>query len=106
MVQHYNGAPIDKGSSRLTIQLIVDADQRPFSAAPSLAARIGIPTSSKPLPASKVLGNKKKSPVGVKAPILAKKPKKVFAKKRTVKPEKKAVPSLDQLDKEMNDYFS
>lgn len=105
MVQHYNGAPIDKGSSRLTIQLIVDADQRPFSAAPSLAARIGIPASSKPLPVAKVLGNKK-SPAGAKAPVPAKKPKKVFAKKRTVKPEKKAVPSLDQLDKEMNDYFS
>ncbi|XBW36780.1 hypothetical protein QEN19_002357 [Hanseniaspora menglaensis] len=110
LVENYNGAPIDKGSSKLTIQLIVDANQTSYTRPSSLATRIGIPTASNKQPVvnkavsikavgAKVTPNKKVAPA-------ANKPKKTFAKKRAERPVKKAQPSLEDLDKEMNDYFN
>lgn len=89
-VAKFNGAPIDGGRSRLKLNLIIDPTQQP---ARSLSDRI------KAVPQKNLRqGN---APPPRKGPnrkaVLAKKPK-----PQRAKPEKK---SLEDLDKEMADYF-
>ncbi|KAL6940671.1 hypothetical protein ACO0QE_004584 [Hanseniaspora vineae] len=87
-VEQFNGAPIDNNRRKLRIQLIVDPTKTVSNAGQSLAARIGTPVTKqvqKKKPAPRVVG--KKQPAQKKKP--AKAPKK----------------SLEDLDKEMADYF-
>lgn len=89
-VEKYNGAPIDGGSSKLKLELIVDPSKKP------LAARISpnAPTKAPKIAAAKQqLKQQKKKPAPAKAPQQKKKP---------VKKTKKTVEELDQ---EMADYF-
>ncbi|KAL6937535.1 hypothetical protein ACO0RG_004045 [Hanseniaspora osmophila] len=89
-VQELNGAPIDNNRRKLRIQLIVDPTKSaaPSNLGQSLAARIGTPVS-------KPVQKKKPAPraVGKKQPVQKKKPAKA--------PKK----SLEDLDREMADYF-
>lgn len=96
-VAKFNGAPIDGGRSRLKLNLIIDPNQQPVR---SLSDRIravpqknmrpsNAPNNGRPNNAPKKGPNRKA--------VLAKKPKQPRAK-----PTKK---SLEDLDKEMADYF-
>lgn len=87
-VAKFNGAPIDGGRSRLRLNLIIDPTQQPVR---SLSDRIRAvaPKNAKPVNAPKKGPNKKAA--------LAKKQK----QQRPKQPKK----SLEDLDKEMADYF-
>lgn len=87
-VAKFNGAPIDGGRSRLRLNLIIDPTQQPSR---SLADRIRAvaPKNVKPNNAPKKAPTKKAA--------LAKKQK----QQRPKQPKK----SLEDLDKEMADYF-
>lgn len=100
-VAKFNGAPIDGGRSRLKLNLIIDPTQQPVR---SLSERIRAvpqkntrpnngPNNGRP---NNAPNNAPKKGPNRKA-ILAKKPK-----QPRVKPAKK---SLEDLDKEMADYF-
>lgn len=82
-VAKYQGAPIDGGKSRLTLELVIDPSRR------SLASRI---VANKPMAAKMVQKKLKKAPA-------TKAGKNIRAKR----PAKK---TLEQLDAEMADYFS
>lgn len=88
-VAKFNGAPIDGGRSRLRLNLIIDPTQAP---ARSLSERI------RAIPAKNV----KQGPGAPRGPnkkaALAKKPK-------AQRPPKQPKKSLEDLDKEMADYF-
>lgn len=91
-VAKFNGAPIDGGRTRLRLNLIIDPNQKP---ARSLSERIRAvpPAKSRPsvAPAAKKGPNKR-------AAILKK------ARPNQVK-ERQPKKSLEDLDKEMADYF-
>lgn len=106
-VQKYNGAPIDGGSSKLTLELIIDPTKKP------LATRI-VANSISSKPAAKankggasVKGNaNKKAPAGAntKKPVANKQAKAADKKKKGLKANK-AKKTVEQLDQEMADYF-
>lgn len=88
-VAKFNGAPIDGGRSRLRLNLIIDPSQAP---ARSLSERIrAIPSKNVRQGAYLPKGPNKKA-------AMAKKPKPQRAPKQPKK-------SLEDLDKEMADYF-
>jgi THO complex subunit 4 len=89
-VEKYNGAPIDGGSSKLKLELIIDPTKKPLAAriAPNAPAK-----APKIAAAKQQLKQQKKKPAPAKAPQQKKKP---------VKKTKKTVEELDQ---EMADYF-
>lgn len=92
-VTKFNGAPIDGGRSRLVLNLIVDPNQAPAS---SLVGRI------QPLPTKKIITPQTNTKRNPRAPN-----KKAAAVKnnRKQKKERPAKKSLEDLDKEMADYF-
>lgn len=83
-VEKFNGAPIDGGSSKLKLELIVDPTRKP------LAARIVANTKAKETP--KKANQKTTQKAADKPKPKEKKPK---HKKKTV----------EELDQEMTDYF-
>lgn len=101
-VEKYNNAPIDGGSSKLKMELVIDPSRKP------LAARI---TANKPAPTVK---GKTAKPVAqqTKKQVLKEKlqkKKQQLQKKKPVKPVKAAKPAkktVEQLDQEMSDYFN
>lgn len=91
-VGKFNGAPIDGGRTRLRLNLIIDPTQQP---ARSLSERIrAVPTNNR-VPAAAAA---KKGP-NKRAALM----KKARAKKQPR--EKQPKKSLEDLDKEMTDYF-
>ncbi|KAL6931815.1 uncharacterized protein HGUI_02060 [Hanseniaspora guilliermondii] len=97
LVKNYNGAPIDNGKSKLKLSLVVDTSRNTQPAA--LAARIGIPNT---IPKN---GSPKDIKKKVKALATKAKPAKKPVKK--TKATKKPAPvSLEDLDKQMSDYFA
>lgn len=95
-VEKYNGAPIDGGSSKLKLELIVDPTKKPLTsriAANSIATK---KTAVKPAKGAKALakGTAKVRPVAKKGQQAPKK-----------KPAKKAKKTVEELDQEMADYF-
>lgn len=93
-VAKFNGAPIDGGRTRLRLNLIIDPNQLP---AKSLSERIkALPPSNKNRPSAAAAA--KKGP-NKRAAILKKARAKQQPKER--QPKK----SLEDLDKEMSDYF-
>jgi len=94
-IKKFNGSPIDGGVRTLKLQLIVDPTKA------SLAARISQPLNQRfGAPASQKVERRKPAPrvVGQKKPVQ----KKPAQKKKPAKAQKK---SLEDLDKEMADYF-
>lgn len=94
-VKKFHNAPIDGGKSKLRLTMIVDPSRktlleriRPVQNAPSVAGQNKKAAPAKPQPKKKPAGPNKKA-------IAAK-------QKKRAKPEKK---SLEDLDKEMADYF-
>lgn len=85
-VAKFNGAPIDGGRSRLRLNLIIDPTQRP---ARSLSERI------RAVAPNVKAGNAKKGPTK----------KAALAKKQKQQKPKQPKKSLEDLDKEMADYF-
>ncbi|EGW31607.1 uncharacterized protein SPAPADRAFT_62216 [Spathaspora passalidarum NRRL Y-27907] len=87
-IEKYNGAPIDNGSSKLRLELIVDPSKRP------LATRIApnkVGAAPKVAAAKQVL-NKKKTDAKKQQP-------------NKKKPAKKTKKTIEELDQEMADYF-
>lgn len=94
-MEKYNGAPIDGGSSKLKLELIIDPTKKPL--------------------ASRIEANKVNTKSDVKAKIkqlklkqnLQKKQLKVGAapKPKAKKPVKRTKKTVEQLDQEMADYF-
>lgn len=87
-VSKFNGAPIDGGRTRLRLNLIIDPTQQPVK---SLSERI------RAVPAPRKAATVKKGP-NKRAALL----KKARAKQPKERQPKK---SLEDLDKEMADYF-
>lgn len=93
-VTKFNGAPIDGGRTRLRLNLIIDPTQQPTK---SLSDRIkAVPSVNKGRPSAATAA--KKGP-NKRAAILKKARVKQQSKER--QPKK----SLEDLDKEMSDYF-
>lgn len=88
-VNKYNGAPIDGGSSKLRLELIIDPSKKP------LTSRIA-PVVQQVAQAKAAQAKKQQK---AKKPVAKKQDKK---DKKPVKPAKKTV---EQLDQEMADYF-
>ncbi|QLL30658.1 hypothetical protein HG536_0A04740 [Torulaspora globosa] len=86
-VAKFNGAPIDGGRSRLRLNLIIDPTQRP---ARSLSERIRAVAPKNVKPTSAKKGPTKKA---------------ALAKKQKQQKPKQPKKSLEDLDKEMADYF-
>lgn len=94
-VEKYNGAPIDGGSTKLKLELIVDPSKK------SLASRISANSVKTPKAAAaktqlKVKANKAKAAAA---------PKPKAKKQENKKPAKRAKKTVEQLDQEMADYF-
>ncbi|QLQ78226.1 hypothetical protein HG537_0A04730 [Torulaspora globosa] len=85
-VAKFNGAPIDGGRSRLRLNLIIDPTQRPSR---SLSDRI------RAIPPNVKAANARKGPTR----------KAALAKKQRQQKPKQPKKSLEDLDKEMADYF-
>lgn len=97
LVKNYNGAPIDNGKSKLKLSLVVDTSRQTQPTA--LAARIAIPNTNA----------KSSGPKDIKRKVKALATKAKTAKKsvKKTKATKKPAPvSLEDLDKQMNDYFA
>ncbi|RLV91819.1 RNA annealing protein YRA1 [Spathaspora sp. JA1] len=90
-IEKYNGAPIDNGSSKLKLELIVDPSKRPLSTRISPNKVGGGATNPKIIAAKQAL-NKKKGE-GKKPP------------QKKGKPAKKGKKTIEELDQEMADYF-
>lgn len=99
-VEKYNGAPIDGGSSKLKLELIVDPSKKPL-ASRIAANKVETGKATKTKAAGKAVAAKAaaaKAASGKKAPTKAKQqPKK--------KPAKKTKKSVEELDQEMADYM-
>lgn len=124
-VTRFNGAPIDNGKSRLRLNLIVDpntVNQNLAQRLTGLQGRVGRPferptgrqSGRQPdRPSGRPSGRQSDRPTGRQSrPIPNKQPvrgpnqKAVLAKKsRQPRKEKPAKKSLEDLDKEMADYF-
>lgn len=90
-MEKYNGAPIDGGSSKLKLELIIDPTKKPL--ATRILANAGkIPTQPKASKAKPAKADAKKA-----APA-----KKQGNKTKSKRPAKK---TIEQLDQEMSDYF-
>lgn len=92
-VKKFHNAPIDGGKNKLRLNLIVDPNRK------TLLDRIQPVRNNAAAPKKAALANRapqKKSPVGPNKKAIAAK------QKKRAKPEKK---SLEDLDKEMADYF-
>lgn len=100
-VQKYNGAPIDGGSSKLTLELIIDPTKKP------LATRI-VANQIKPVAKpAKTAATKKTVATGTKKPAPTKQAKAAAAadKKKKGLKANRAKKTVEQLDQEMADYF-
>ncbi|CCH43049.1 RNA annealing protein [Wickerhamomyces ciferrii] len=99
-VEKYNGAPIDGGSQKLKLELIIDPTKRPLSS--RIAANV--PTTQPKGPKGLKAGSKKG---GEKTISTSNKPNQNGAKKQANKPKNKkpAKKTLEELDQEMSDYF-
>lgn len=100
-VEKYNNAPIDGGSSKLKMELVIDPSKKP------LASRI---TANKPVAAKPVAATKKLQ-LKEKLQQKRKQLQKATAKPATAKPAKAkatkpAKKTVEQLDQEMTDYFN
>ena len=93
-VEKYNGAPIDGGSSKLKLELIIDPTKKPLTSriAPNKAV-------SPKLVNPKITAAKAKAKAGLKSK------QKVKAPAQQKKPEKRSKKTVEQLDQEMADYF-
>lgn len=97
-VEKYNNAPIDGGSSKLKMELIIDPTKKP------LAARI---TANKPEAKAKANPEqKKKQALKEKVQQKRQQLKKKAAKPAAEKAKKPAKKTAEQLDQEMADYFN
>ncbi|CUM46936.1 unnamed protein product [Debaryomyces tyrocola] len=96
-VEKYNGAPIDGGSSKLKLELIVDPTKKP------LTSRIAPNKVTGPKAAGPKVANPKlaAAKAAAKANLKSKKDKPAQAKK----PAKRSKKTVEQLDQEMADYF-
>jgi THO complex subunit 4 len=94
-VEKYNGAPIDGGSNKLKLELIIDPTKKPLAARIVANAAAASKTKKE---APKKANAAKEAPKN--APKNAGKPKE--KKPRNKRPAKKTV---EQLDQEMTDYF-
>ncbi|CUM46676.1 unnamed protein product [Debaryomyces fabryi] len=91
-VEKYNGAPIDGGSSKLKLELIIDPTKKPLTSRIA-ANKVAAPKAANPkLAAAKA---------AAKANLKSKKAKPAQQKK----PAKKSKKTVEQLDQEMADYF-
>lgn len=88
-VEKYNGAPIDGGSSKLKLELIIDPTKKP------LTSRIAPNKVANP----KVLAVKAQTKANLRSKPKAK------PQQQKKKPAKKAKKTVEQLDQEMADYF-
>ena len=106
-VTKYNGAPIDGGSSKLRLELIIDPTKKFLSsritpvaqqvAQAKAAQNKKSGKNKKPLIVKQANGNGKQAKTA--------KPKAPVAKKAKKPTEKKAKKTVEQLDQEMADYF-
>lgn len=88
-VEKYNGAPIDGGSSKLKLELIIDPTKKP------LTSRIAPNKVANP----KVLAVKAQTKANLRSKPKAK------PQQQKKKPAKKSKKTVEQLDQEMADYF-
>ncbi|KAK7683915.1 hypothetical protein QCA50_012886 [Cerrena zonata] len=95
-VEKYNNAPIDGGSSKLKLELIIDPSKKP------LASRI---TANNPQP--QVAKNELAKGLKLKQKLQQKKKlqQQVKPKANKKKPVKRSKKSIEELDQEMADYF-
>lgn len=97
-VEKYNGAPIDGGSSKLKLELIIDPTKKPLASrieANKIGPKVDAKAKATQLKLKQNL-QKKQLKVGQKPKPKAKKP---------VKPVKRTKKTVEQLDQEMADYF-
>lgn len=92
-VEKYNNAPIDGGSSKLKMELVIDPTKKP------LAARI---TANKTVPVA--TPQQKKQQV-LKQKVQQKR-QQLQKKASNGKPKKQTKKTAEQLDQEMSDYFN
>lgn len=98
-VSKYNGAPIDGGSSKLKLELIIDPTKKPLTS--RIAPIVQQVAKAKAVQAKKQHVNQK----GAKAKKPVAGAKAAGAKKPVKKPVKQAKKTVEQLDQEMADYF-
>jgi THO complex subunit 4 len=101
-VEKYNGAPIDGGSSKLKLELIIDPTKKPLTSriAPNAVAQ---PVAKSKAQALKARVQAAKARQGAKS--------KTDTKKKTEKPKKAQKPkkvkkTVEELDREMLEYFN
>lgn len=103
-VEKYNGAPIDGGSSKLKLELIIDPTKKP------LTSRISPNVVAQPVAKSKAQSLKArvqaaKARQGVKTKTKTDPKKKTEKPKKAQKP-KKVKKTVEELDREMLEYFN
>lgn len=98
-VTKYNGAPIDGGSSKLKLELIIDPTKKPLAS--RIAPVVQQVANAKAAQAKKQHNTpaKGKKQNGAATP-------KAAAKKQAKKPAKRVKKTVDELDQEMADYFN
>lgn len=100
-VEKYNGAPIDGGSSKLKLELIIDPTKKPLTSRIA-ANKVAQPVAKSKAQALKARVQAAKVRQGVKT--------KGDTKKKDQKPKaqkpKKAKKTVEELDKEMSEYFN
>lgn len=95
-VEKYNNAPIDGGSSKLKLELIIDPSKKP------LASRI---TANNPQPQAAKNDLAKSLKLKQKLQQKKKLQQQVKPKATKKKPVKRSKKSIEELDQEMADYF-
>lgn len=103
-VEKYNNAPIDGGSSKLKLELVIDPSKKPLAAriTANKPAAVAAPAKgTKAAKATKVAQGKKEQ---LKEKLKEKR-KQIQKKKAAAKPKKPVKKTAEQLDQEMSDYF-
>lgn len=97
-VEKYNGAPIDGGSSKLKLELIIDPTKKPLTSRIA-ANKVVVPKVAN----TKLAAAKAKAKANLKSKQNAKTQQNAKAQQK--KPAKRAKKTVEQLDQEMADYF-
>lgn len=110
-VAKFNGAPIDGGRSRLRLNLIIDPTMKPvmplnerIRALPQRPIRTRVPQNTRASQQGNGAGPAGAGPTAARKPAGANK-KAAAAKARKQRKDKPVKKSLEDLDKEMADYF-
>lgn len=106
-VEKYNGAPIDNGSTKLKLEIVVDTSKKPLSAriVPNKdSARAKAKVNAK-TPVKTRTATKGQAKAAKEQPKAAKEQPTKNAKKAANKKSRPAKKTAEQLDQEMTDYF-